>query len=146
MLWKLRETIERFIEKRGITTFITGMAIGIDMWSAQIVLKLRKTNPNLKLVCAIPCDKQYIKWSEEDQKTYHKILKEADYVYYVSDEPYTVWCMEVRNKWMVNHARIIIGVWDGVENGGTWNAIKYAKKQQRIIVCINPKTLVTKFP
>ena len=38
---KLEREIELAIEN-GFTTFITGMGRGVDIWAAEIVLKLRK--------------------------------------------------------------------------------------------------------
>lgn len=38
----------------GYTTFITGTAYGVDIWAGQIVVRLRKRNPALHLIAAIP--------------------------------------------------------------------------------------------
>lgn len=38
----------------GYTTFISGMAKGVDIWAAEIVLDRRAQNPDIKLVCAVP--------------------------------------------------------------------------------------------
>lgn len=38
---KLRDEIIRQIEENGVTHFITGMAIGVDMFAAEIVLGLK---------------------------------------------------------------------------------------------------------
>jgi uncharacterized phage-like protein YoqJ len=145
MLRKLRAIIERFILKRGVTTFISGMALGVDMWSAQIILQLKEKYPNIKLVCAIPCAEQYKIWNEDDQIIYHEILEQSDEVYYVSEDAYTAWCMHKRDEWMVDNSNFVIAVFDGVEDGGTWHTVKYAKKRQRKIIQLHPKTLETRF-
>lgn len=137
-----RAMIERLINKRGIDTFISGMALGIDMWSAQIILQLKQDKyPNIKLVCAIPCIEHYKKWNQQDIDIYHEILGQADLVYYVSEEPYTNWCMIDRDKWMVDNSSICLAVWNGVEDGGTWQTIKYAKKRQRTILHLHTENL-----
>lgn len=142
MLLKLRALICRYIEKMGVNTFVSGMALGVDMWSAQIILSLKeKKYPHIKLVCAIPCIEQYKKWSESDIEMYHEILKQADEVYYVSNEPYTAWCMTDRDKWMVDNVRHVLAVWNGDRDGGTWQTVKYAVKRQRPITQLHPKTL-----
>ena len=38
----------------GIRNFHTGMARGVDLWAAEIVLELKKDFPQLRLICAIP--------------------------------------------------------------------------------------------
>ena len=144
MLLKLRELIIELIERRGVDTFISGMAIGVDMWSARIILKLKETYPHIKLVCAIPCAEQYKKWSREDKEVYLNILEVSDFNYYVSEEEYTPWCMHVRDKWMVDNSKFVIAVWDEEEDGGTWGTIKHARKRQRAITYLNPKTLEVK--
>ena len=40
--------------QNGFTTFITGMAPGVDIWAAELVLEKRKNNPLLHLICAVP--------------------------------------------------------------------------------------------
>ncbi|PAD70642.1 hypothetical protein CHH83_02230 [Bacillus sp. 7586-K] len=49
MLWKLRDEIVNHIETYNVETFISGMALGIDMWAARIVLKLKEIYPSIKL-------------------------------------------------------------------------------------------------
>lgn len=40
--------------KGGFTTFITGMATGVDIWAGEIVLELKRQHPDLKLIAAVP--------------------------------------------------------------------------------------------
>lgn len=35
----------------GLTVFITGMALGVDIWAAEIVISLRDNGYPLKLMC-----------------------------------------------------------------------------------------------
>ena len=55
---KLRDEIIRQIEENGVTHFITGMAIGVDMFAAEIVLGLKSAYNGITLECAIPCETQ----------------------------------------------------------------------------------------
>lgn len=50
LLLTLRKVIEEKIEN-GTTTFITGMALGINMWAARIVLTLKKIEPVHPIDC-----------------------------------------------------------------------------------------------
>ena len=38
----------------GYTTFITGCAMGVDLWAGQAVLRKRAGNPGIRLVAASP--------------------------------------------------------------------------------------------
>jgi uncharacterized phage-like protein YoqJ len=139
MIGMLTDSILNHVENKGVTAFITGMALGVDMWSALIVLDLKKTVcPNIKLICAIPCKNQTNKWVKERKEEWEKIVSEADEVIYVSDKDYTDTCMQKRNEYMVDESDYTIAVWDG-SNGGTKNCIDYAKKKGMEITYINPK-------
>ena len=52
----------------GFVTFITGMARGVDIWAAEIVLQLRKQNPNLHLIAASPYEGFESRWSADWQR------------------------------------------------------------------------------
>jgi len=140
LLWKLHEAIVDHIENKGVSVFITGMALGIDTWAAKIVLKLKEKYPDIHLVAAVPCKAQDSKWIDSAKKEYNKILDKCDDVYYVSNEPYTMSCMQDRNEYMVDNSEYIIAVWDGT-NGGTGNCVKYAKKKEKQITYIDPQKL-----
>lgn len=136
----LREIIIDHIENKNVETFVSGMALGIDTWAARIVLKLKDTYPNIKLISAVPCAKQYSRWRNDDKIIWQNIIDRADDVHYVSNAPYTNWCMQVRNEYMVNTSDYVIAVWDG-SNGGTGNCVKYAKNKNVEITQLHPKTL-----
>lgn len=116
----------------------SGMALGIDTLFAIAAIRLKKSGYLVKLECCIPCIKQYSKWNPSAVDLYHKILAEADLVTYVSKEPYTAWCMNDRNEYMVdNGCNRVLAVWDGTK-GGTGNCVQYAIKQQVPIIVVTP--------
>lgn len=43
-----------------------------------------------------------------------------------------------RNRYLVDHSQLIIAYWDGRDHGGTFDCLKYAKKQQLPTHIINP--------
>lgn len=54
-------TIKKALQKEisntvadGITVFISGMARGVDLWAAQLILNLKEEVPNVKLIGAVP--------------------------------------------------------------------------------------------
>ena len=60
----LRTKIIDLIEAEQVTHFISGMALGVDMYAAEIVLGLKASYPGITLTCALPCESQAEKWSE----------------------------------------------------------------------------------
>lgn len=118
----------------GLNVFITGMARGVDIWAAQIVLMLRDEGYDVKLMCVCPYEGFERGWNQEWQKAYREILAAADFVKYVC-EGYNRTCFQARNEWMVNHSARVIAVFNG-EKSGTKNTIDYAMKVGVPVVCI----------
>lgn len=116
----------RLAVANGLNVFITGMARGVDLWAAQTVLKIRETDPNIKLICACPYFGFESEWNQNWQRQYHMILNAADYVKYICSN-YSRFCFQIRNEWMVDHAARVIAVFNG-EKSGTKNTVDYAKK------------------
>lgn len=137
MLTELREIIIDHIETKEVNTFITGMALGIDTWAARLVIKLKETYPHIKLVAAVPCANHSNRWNQESKDEWQLIIDKCDEVHYVSKEEYTHWCMQDRNKWMVDNSNYVIAVWDG-SKGGTANCVNYALKKDKEIKVLKP--------
>lgn len=119
----------------GRNVFITGMARGVDIWSAQIVLKLRNDGMTIRLICAYPYDGFEAGWSQSWQREYKRILKSADLVKYIC-AGYCRSCFQIRNKWMVNHSSMVIAVFSNDTKGGTKNTIDYAHMTGVPVTCI----------
>jgi len=136
---RIREAIVFHIEEYGVDTFISGMALGVDMWAALEVIRLKKERPHIKLVAAIPCLRQWAKWNPQDVLLWRRILERCDLVHMVTNEEYTPSCMQRRNMWMVDRSARMIAVYDGSKSGGTYNCLEYAKHQKLHICIIDPK-------
>ena len=122
----------------GTTVFITGMARGVDIWAAEIVLKLKETQPHLgiQLWAAIPYDRQAAAWPPDYQRLYRDILSQADRVDYVS-HAYTRGCLFARNRFMVDRATHLIAVYNG-SGGGTGYTVDYAQSKGIPVSIIEP--------
>ena len=66
--------------KNGINVFISGMARGVDIWAAQIVLDLKNSENDIKLICASPYEGFEKSWNESWRKQYKEILEKSDYI------------------------------------------------------------------
>lgn len=125
--WLIKRELDREIRQAitdGLDVFITGMARGVDIWAAEIVLSLRDSGLPIRLICASPFDGFERSWNEEWQQRYHHILNGADYTLFVC-KGYSRSCFQIRNEWMVNHSSRVIAAYNG-EKGGTKNTIDYA--------------------
>lgn len=135
----LTAQIAALVEK-GITDFLSGMAQGTDTWAALSVLALRNKNPVLKLHCILPCEGQADKWTDSARALYQSILTRADSVVYVSRE-YRDGCMLERNRYLVDHAGTLMAVYNGERRGGTAATVRYARKNGRDLIVIDPGSL-----
>ncbi|MBD5099555.1 MAG: DUF1273 domain-containing protein [Clostridiales bacterium] len=136
----LKEILAAKIEvlvNQGVTDFLSGMALGADLWCSQIVLDLKKKKPALKLHCVLPCKGQESKWTASAQEHYYSILAQANEVVYVRQE-YSRDCMLERNRWMVDRASILLAVYNGTYRSGTGMTVRYAQKLGREIIIIDP--------
>jgi len=128
---KLYTQIELAI-KKGYTHFISGMALGADLWAAEAVLNLKKTYPAIELICAIPYPNQAYSWPFEQKKRYSNCLKYSSEKVYIRST-YTTDCFFARNRYMVDKSSLVIAICDTPPTGGTAYTLNYAKKQGKKI-------------
>lgn len=130
---KLKIEILKCIQE-GFNVFISGMARGVDMWAAEIVLHLRDNGYNIKLICGVPYKGFEDNWNNEWKLRYNKILSNSDLVRYISPY-YSQRFFQIRNEWMVNHSAKVIAAYNE-KSGGTYNTIKYANNHNIYITII----------
>lgn len=111
----------------GKNVFISGMARGVDIWAAEIVLRLRSEGEDVKLLCASPYEGFERGWSADWQQRYNAVLRNADLVRYICPG-YSRACFQIRNEWLVNHSSLVIAVFNG-QPSGTKNTIDYAVRK-----------------
>ena len=110
----------------GLITFISGMARGVDIWAAEIVLRLRDEGKPVHLICASPFEGFELSWPDDWKRRYNDVMRRADIVKFVCSG-YSRGCFQIRNEWMVDRSARVIAVYNG-EAGGTRNTITYANK------------------
>ena len=135
----IRERLIKLIEEENVRRYLSGMAMGIDMICAEIVLELKERYPDITLEAALPNKEQDILWPQKYRDRYRAILGKCDSIHAVSEE-YTDDCMEKRNRYMVDKCDMVLAVWNG-KPGGTGNTIAYAQKRKKPIISIDPFNL-----
>ena len=125
---EIKASLSRAIEDAltaGKRTFITGMAMGTDIYAGELVLQYRKSDPSIRLICALPYPDFEKRWSAHWQQRYTAIFQRADFVKVVCPS-FSMASFQIRNEWMVDRSSLVIAVFNG-ESGGTKNTIDYAK-------------------
>lgn len=113
---------------------ITGMALGVDQWAAEVALQC-----GIPFVAAVPFIGQEHIWRLDCREHYHRLLSQAKETVIVCPGAYEPWKMQKRNEYMVDRGEVGVAVWNGNSEGGTANCVKYALKKSKPIIQINPK-------
>jgi uncharacterized phage-like protein YoqJ len=107
------------------TRVITGMALGFDQAAAVAALGLE-----IPHTAAIPHEGQAARWSDKDADLWQDIKRRSDRVVTVTPGSCSiVAALMKRNRWMIDQADRVLACWDGMAEGGTFQAIAYAKRR-----------------
>lgn len=103
---RLFKTIENLIDQ-GYKHFISGGALGMDMFAAEAVMELKTTHPDITLEMVSPFDAQAAKWAPQYKHRHDWLFNQADVVT-ATGHKYTKSAMFVRNKYLVNNADVLL--------------------------------------
>ena len=123
---RLRDALDAAYEA-GYRHFICGMAQGCDLYFCEAVLALRERYPEVTVEAAIPCPTQADAWPEAERYRYRNLVARCDMETMVSDT-YSTTCMQRRDRYMVDHAMLLIAAFDGTA-GGTRYTVEYALRR-----------------
>ena len=124
-----RELLERVTEsliRRGISTFLCGMARGFDLVAGETVLKLRGKYKNVRLIACIPYEGQADYFSSSDRERYENILSFCDEKRVFAAE-YNRFCMFARDRYLVDNCSTLV-CYLRKNKGGTYYTVNYAKR------------------
>ena len=132
---KLKRRIAVAVElayEQGFRHFLCGMAMGCDLYFCEAVLALRERHPDVTVEAAIPCPTQADAWPPAQRERYDRLVAACDFETMVSGQ-YTSTCMLRRDRYLVDHASLLIAAFDGT-SGGTRYTVEYALNQGLAIV------------
>ncbi len=111
----------------GYTTFISGMARGVDICAAEEVLAASCLHPEIQLICAYPYSGSTEAFARSWRERARTVSKRASLCVNVCDS-YSKGCYMRRNDWMVSHSSRLIAVFNGTR-GGTHSTVARAIKR-----------------
>lgn len=129
----LYNLIKKEIDKFDLFYLSSGLALGADTCWTKAILRLRKEYPDkIKFYAHIPNFNQARKWiNKEDVRFWDYSIKQADKLFVIDEDmkySHGV-ALNLRNQSMVDNSNLIIGIYNGIEKGGTFNCLEYAKKK-----------------
>ena len=128
---RLHNHLEEYIQK-GYAHFINGNAVGSDAFFSRSLIKHKEKYPHIKLILYIPCLEQDKLWSAEDKETYKYIIENSDEVVQITNEPYSDYCMKLRNLRLVNDCDSLLSIWSGNRKSGTFQTISLAMDAENV--------------
>ena len=133
----LKRSMARELEalyRRGVGHFISGMALGCDLYFAEAVLALRERYP-VTLECALPFPGQAERWTEDCRRRWRAIVDSCDVETVVQDH-YDKGCMLRRDRYMVDRSAVVLAVFDD-SPGGTKYTLEYAARRRREVLLLD---------
>lgn len=129
-----------FLYEQGVRTFLVGAALGVDLWSGEILLELKKQPEynDIHLVVAIPFAGHDDQWDDRSKGRLERLKKDAE-VITVSKQAGAAGYKR-RNYYMVDHSDHLLAVYDNTRSlrSGTGQTVHYAQKKGLLITLIHP--------
>jgi uncharacterized phage-like protein YoqJ len=136
LVLKVKERIKETLIKLNPDYAISGMALGVDQWAAEICIVL-----GIPLRVYIPFEGQEKAWPAKAQIRYQNILSMVEESRIVCGGGYAAYKMQIRNEAMVNSCDMLLAVINKNEtSGGTFNCVSYAKGINKEIIFIHPES------
>ncbi len=114
---------------KNVELVYSGGALGFDTALADAAFELK-----IPYIIACPFAGQELRWSKEAQNNYHNMCSKAEKVVVVTPGGYAAWKLFFRNEYMVTKSTDILSLFDGINNGGTADAVRFARQQKKNII------------
>jgi len=148
---RMMEALDKAIQfayDRGCRTFITGMALGADLYFGARVIEFKKQHKNVFLVAAVPYSSHKTDYGTGDKTTsqqYRYVLNNADHVVDLVEGTFSVKALLDRNAAMFEAAKATKGMCIAVKRGskstgGTVHALNMVKEDGMCHVIYDPET------
>lgn len=134
---RVKDTI-RTLYDMGFRHFISGGAMGMDMFAAEAVVELRAEYPEIILEMVSPFDAQAAKWSPELRARHDRLFEIAD-ITTATGREYSRNAMFTRNRYLVTNADLLLAAYDG-QPGGTAMTCALAQQYHVPVIKIKPSS------
>lgn len=102
-------SINEILEEEKITTLISALETGVDLFATQYILK----NKNIFLECALSFEEQASSYKESERDKYFSVLERCDKLTLVNKKR-VFGCKTKRDKYMIENCDIILCFWDKI--------------------------------
>jgi uncharacterized phage-like protein YoqJ len=120
---------------------LTGMALGVDQWTAQIAI-----DQGIPFDAYLPFLGQERLWPLKSRQYFQWLLKKAATVKVISEGGFSNAKMFIRNEAVVDDSNVLLAVMHKkvkknpkLQQGGTYQCVSYAHRLKKPIIEIHPK-------
>jgi len=122
---KIRGLIEQGLE----WVIVSGQA-GVELWTAEVVLTMKKEYPAIRLAIITPFLEQEGNWKPDRQEQYREIMRRADFTDSVSKQPYQApWQFTQKNTFLIANSDGLLLLFE--EDGSPKYLLQQAQKVQQ---------------
>lgn len=111
---KLEAEIRGLITYDDVSCFYIGMEPGVCQWAAEVILKLKKDYPSIKLHCVLSCETLANDWTEPQRDRFYTVMEHCDEEWTLQGA-YTADCERKRVQYIIRRSDVVLAVWNGVE-------------------------------
>ncbi|WP_232019926.1 SLOG family protein [Ureibacillus thermosphaericus] len=109
----------------GLEWVVVSGQLGIEIWTAEVVIELKNEFPQLKYSVITPFLDIEKNWNEQRQQQYAYIISQADFVTSITKKPYEApWQFVEKDKFIIQNTDALLLVYDEEHEGSP----KYLKR------------------
>lgn len=128
---------------QGVRRFLVGGALGVDMWSGEILLEMKRQTEyaDVELVIVLPHPGHDERWDERSKRRMAFLLGHCT-EHLTTGTDSSAESYYKRNRYLVDHSDCLIAVYDNdrTVRSGTGMTVRYAEKKGRPVILIHPDT------
>lgn len=128
---------------KGIREFYVGSALGVDLWTSEILINLKQQTAysDLKLFLVIPFSNHTAEWDIRSKKRFQKILAHCNSYFVQNAQP----APDVYKKcgyYLIEQADVLLAVYDDTldKRSAVGQSVHYAQSRNIPFIFIHPDT------
>lgn len=119
----------RALLDEGLEWVVISGQLGVELWTAEVVIELKKDYPNLKYSIITPFLNHEKNWNEANQQKYYYIKSMTDHFASITKTEYQApWQFIEKDKFIVSHTDGILLVYDEDNEGSPKYIKSYIEK------------------